>query len=241
MARASASFVAPIALQSACGYTTSTAEERVSKSGRPRARACRDMSPPSSVRVALKAPSTTSGRAAGEPCSGPEPSLASSSMTRVMSFCEASHRLKGSVSWAMRNARSSSGWGRSRCTGAEKPRSTEGTTASRMPGKSKVWEASRSSSTLVGASSLPVARERRPTATGMCSGGAPLGAVEPGFCVSVRRKTPASRSWLVSATTVGVPGCLYHSSNCARSAPLASAMAARKSSQVTAWPSWRSK
>ena len=41
------------------------------------------------------------------------------------------------------------------------------------------------------------------------------------------------------AVTVGVPAWRYQRSNCVRSRPDASAIALRKSSHVTACPSWR--
>lgn len=54
-------------------------------------------------------------------------------------------------------------------------------------------------------------------------------------------KVRASSSQAVSIVREGVPACSYQAAKDARSAPLASAMAARKSSHVTAAPSWRAK
>jgi hypothetical protein len=48
------------------------------------------------------------------------------------------------------------------------------------------------------------------------------------------------QKWLV-ATTCGVPGCSYQRMNWVKSKFEAAAIAATKSSQVTAWPSWRRK
>ena len=60
-------------------------------------------------------------------------------------------------------------------------------------------------------------------------------------CVSEIVNVFAASSYDVVAVTSGVPACEYQGLNWERSASLASAMAFRKSSHVTAWPSWRSK
>ena len=52
--------------------------------------------------------------------------------------------------------------------------------------------------------------------------------------VSSRVNVRASASKVPRPRSVGVPFCRYHRSNCARSRPFASAIAARKSSHVTA-------
>ena len=51
----------------------------------------------------------------------------------------------------------------------------------------------------------------------------------------------ADASYAVSTLRWGVPACSYQRANLDRSMALASAMAARKSSHVTAAPSWRAK
>jgi hypothetical protein len=48
-------------------------------------------------------------------------------------------------------------------------------------------------------------------------------------------------SYVPLASTTGVPAWEYQRANCPNSAPFASAIAARKSSHVTACPSWRLK
>jgi hypothetical protein len=63
--------------------------------------------------------------------------------------------LKGSVSWARRKARSSVVVARSRITGAEKPRRSEGTGRAGRPSKVKLWVAPVISRTVVGRTSSP--------------------------------------------------------------------------------------
>ena len=60
-------------------------------------------------------------------------------------------------------------------------------------------------------------------------------------CESVSVYDFFALSYAPLALTVGVPACVYHRSNCVRSLPFASAIAIRKSSHVTAWPSCRLK
>mmetsp|Transcript_10063 Transcript_10063/g.29660 ORF Transcript_10063/g.29660 Transcript_10063/m.29660 type:complete len:232 (-) Transcript_10063:2226-2921(-) len=231
-----------MAPQSAWGYTAFTSELSVSKSGSASASACSDWSPPSSSSVARDASTRRPGTDATGASVAPDLAISSAmvSMTRVMSCCAASQRLKGSVSCAMRKDRSSSVRAIRSVTGAEKPRSTDGTTGSVTPSKVKVCLRSVSSTTVSGSASPEPSRLSSAKSTGMCSGPAPAPALALD-CSSVMVKTPLAASWAQDTARVGVPACLYHSSNCVRSLPFASAMALRKSSQVTACPSWRSK
>ena len=161
--------------------------------------------------------------------------------TRDASVCDASHRLNSSRSLAARKASSASDRSSASFTGAEKPRRSDGVGGASMPSKWKDCSASRSSRTFVGAASEPSAA-RRPTATGMWNGslfGCP--GVASVDCESVNVYRLAAASYAPWHLSVGVPACVYHRSNCVRSTLLASAIAARKSSHVTAWPSWRSK
>ncbi|MNR06788.1 hypothetical protein D3C85_1228780 [compost metagenome] len=147
-------------------------------------------------------------------------------------------------------------------TGAEKSRSSEGRGALSprgSPVKRKVCSACVKSSTRVvprwvasparspsrcsgrSAPSAPI----RPTANGMwngCFSGVSARVSMPTLgqrWVSVSASVPAAPSHAVFTLTTGVPAWLYQSPNWVRSRPLASAIAARKSSQATAWPSWR--
>ena len=56
-------------------------------------------------------------------------------------------------------------------------------------------------------------------------------------CFTARVKMPFSKDPLQVKT--GVPATSYQRRNCDRSTPEASCIACTKSSQVTAWPSWR--
>jgi len=130
-------------------------------------------------------------------------------------------------------------------TGAENCRRNDSAGASPPQpgaGSTKLCRGSVSWSTSVPASSTsaPLLGCSRPTAQGMRNGRfIACPGVGPHACVSVRVTSclPASNS--ISAVTVGVPACRYHSSNCAGNPPggFASDIAARKSSHVAAVPS----
>ena len=59
------------------------------------------------------------------------------------------------------------------------------------------------------------------------------------LCSIWMRKVPSCHS--VPTVRTGVPAWAYQRRNWSKSMPLASSIAATKSSVVTAWPSWRSK
>mmetsp|Transcript_7183 Transcript_7183/g.25650 ORF Transcript_7183/g.25650 Transcript_7183/m.25650 type:complete len:364 (-) Transcript_7183:1494-2585(-) len=189
----------------------------------------------------------------------PAAKAASSSFTTAMpSFCDASQRLTASESCAIIRMRSS----RVSCacttlTGAEKSRKSEATGRAATPVNTNVCSASVSDSTRVvspapaasaaspsrrSGRSAPDSGSMRPRRTGMWNGslvGCPGVGGHDWRIVS--EKVPAAASCADVTSTSGVPACEYHRSNCVRSMPEASAMAARNSSQLTASPSWRSK
>ena len=57
-------------------------------------------------------------------------------------------------------------------------------------------------------------------------------------CFTCRKKLPFLHD-LPTQSSTGVPATSYQRLNCVRSTPEASCIACTKSSQVTAWPSWR--
>lgn len=169
----------------------------------------------------------------------------------MASSCPASQRLKASESLAISQARSDWARGASTTTGAENPRSSDGSAGSATSSKTKLCSAKVRLSTRVVPRAVFSPSSRRgkspalptsPTATGMWKGsfsGWPgVGLVA---CVSVRVRRRAAASWLQRAVTLGVPAWAYQRRNWPRSVPEASSMAATKSSQVTAAPSWRAK
>mmetsp|Transcript_19754 Transcript_19754/g.50558 ORF Transcript_19754/g.50558 Transcript_19754/m.50558 type:complete len:231 (+) Transcript_19754:371-1063(+) len=179
------------------------------------------------------------------------PSAASSSRRSIKlraRFCSASQRLKSSVSAATSSSWSAGLRSLDSTTGAEKPRSSEGTGRSGMPSKVNVCSASVRLSTvsvspaLFSASSAFDSEPMRPSLMGIrkgCFSGWP--GVAGQLCLQVSWSVCASASYAVEMSTRGVPACEYQRSNWVRSMSFASAIAARKSSQVTAPPSWRSK
>ena len=85
-------------------------------------------------------------------------------------------------------------------------------------------------------------RSTRPTASGITKGCfAPWPAVGGQDCFTRSVKVFLRASYSPRHSTTGVPACEYQRANWSRFTPFASAMAARKSSHVTAWPSWRLK
>mmetsp|Transcript_11426 Transcript_11426/g.39727 ORF Transcript_11426/g.39727 Transcript_11426/m.39727 type:complete len:232 (+) Transcript_11426:516-1211(+) len=197
---------------------------------------------------------TRSGRPAWSSVTGPPAALAAyaASSVRRPTVCSASHLLKLSESLAPRKSRSSSDAPSSvRLTGAEKPRFRLSTGSSPRPSNTKVFSASSSLSTPSvappngdsGRSTL-LPLPTRPTLRGMRYGFLPAAGcfgVSLELWASVSVYVPAAASHAPEADTAGVPLCEYHSSNCDRSSPLLSAIAALKSSHVTACPSCRSK
>mmetsp|Transcript_37517 Transcript_37517/g.93254 ORF Transcript_37517/g.93254 Transcript_37517/m.93254 type:complete len:250 (+) Transcript_37517:1131-1880(+) len=185
-------------------------------------------------------------------------------------ICDASHRLNGSASLARTKRRWSveKTGDISSLTGAENPRRTEGTGSAAIPWNVNVAFIALSRSTTVPAFSPDTAAEpvppsspdtstsvptmarsfpsgpMRPTATGMSCASlvASLSGVLGSTCSSVSENVCAAASYMRVHFTVGVPACEYQSLRRDMSfPPLASVMAAKKSSVVTAWPSWRSK
>ncbi len=112
-----------------------------------------------------------------------------------------------------------------------------------MPGKVSVSLACVSTCMRL-ASSLPSAPSR-PSPTGITNGSlSAWPGVAGQLCSSVSRYSPVAASYCEVAVTRGVPAWLYQRLNCGSSCSncepgLASAIACAKSSQVTAWPSWR--
>ena len=166
----------------------------------------------------------------------------------------ASHLLNRSESLAIRKIRSSFSRSVERRTGAEKSRRIEGVGFSGTSSNTYVAEASEKRSVFVVVTSSVLSSPRRRSGTSVPSG--PTKPIEMGIktgflsdwpgvsgvaCVSETENVRASASYAVVAVTSGVPACEYHGLNWERSAWLASAMAFKKSSHVTAWPSWRSK
>ena len=132
-------------------------------------------------------------------------------------------------------------------TGAEKPRSSEATGAASSASKVQDCCAESSTSTRSEpATGVPSACSR-PIATGITKGHLSVWPGVAGVCcdsVSVQLRVSASKR--PAAFRRGVPACAYQrlkaSSRVASAlSGLASAMACAKSSQVTAWPSWRAK
>mmetsp|Transcript_10929 Transcript_10929/g.33936 ORF Transcript_10929/g.33936 Transcript_10929/m.33936 type:complete len:238 (-) Transcript_10929:996-1709(-) len=215
-------------------------------------------SPSASARTARKA--LTSGLSAAdvsastEPTAPPVPAARRaymSSSTRRPTVCSASQRLNESESCAARNTKSSGPAPVSSVTGAEKPRLSDNTGSSSTPSNTIVCSASASRST---PSVLPLncesgrsawlSRPTKPTRSGIRKGSfsaAGCLGVSPIDCLSVSVYVLAAASYTPEASTLGVPDCEYQRPNCSKSSPLASAMAARKSSQVAPVPSWRSK
>mmetsp|Transcript_58256 Transcript_58256/g.137109 ORF Transcript_58256/g.137109 Transcript_58256/m.137109 type:complete len:218 (-) Transcript_58256:1219-1872(-) len=163
-------------------------------------------------------------------------------MARVKSVWPASQRLKLSSSCPIRNASSSSLRSNSSFTGALYPRSTDSTGSSAISANSNVFLSSLSSSSDSAQRGLPDLAESTPRRTGMWNGsflswpGVPLQLCSR---VILRVFEPASYSFFTF--NLGVPAWVYQRSNWSRLTPLASDMAARKSSHVTADPSCRSK
>ena len=142
-----------------------------------------------------------------------------------------------------------------RRTGAEKPRSRLGTGRCGRPEKTKRPDAEARRSTAVVPDALMrpspcdscSGRSRpsapsSPTAMGMTSGAFSLWpGVAAVLCSQSSVIVPAAVSCVTLMRSCGVPAWLYQRPKSDRSTPLASAMAARKSSHVTAQPSWRLK
>ena len=176
----------------------------------------------------------------------------------VMQGCTVcgSHLLKASVSWAIRKVRSLSVWPSTvMVTGALKLRSSDGTGCADTPDSTNVLVSSSASSTAllsspclanlpswtVNGSSAP-SGPSRPIQMGMSTGtlsGWPLVGGVTWRVVMVH--VWADASYPVITVNCGVPAWLYHRLRAERSALLALAMASRKSSHVTAQPSWRLK
>ena len=179
----------------------------------------------------------------------PSPALATRSRRRErVRVWPASHLLNWSESLAIRKMRSS--WVRSvvSLTGALKLRKIDGTGFSPTHLNTNVCELSESLRTFVvspftaspsnTSSMSDPSGARRPTAMGMSTGLLSLWPGVPAMdCVQVMVNVLASESYSVVTSSVGVPACEYQGLNAVRSASLASAIAARKSSHVTAWPS----
>mmetsp|Transcript_8512 Transcript_8512/g.28983 ORF Transcript_8512/g.28983 Transcript_8512/m.28983 type:complete len:407 (-) Transcript_8512:1268-2488(-) len=234
-------FTKPTDAATASGSITSSSCSSVDSSGSSSAYAATEgsVSPRSAASRRVRYAATyASGRASSS--AGP-PLDARDTRRRWLSCWPAFQRLNESVSWAMRKASSSSLWSKRSRTGAEKSRSTEATGRSLTPWNTKACSLFLSSSTVDCITSVP-SGPRSPTTTGMWKGslwGCPGVAGVLCFMRSVKACRASSYSCCTSST--GVPAWRYQRSNCVRSTPLASDMAARKSSHVTAWPSWRSK
>ena len=168
----------------------------------------------------------------------------------MASVCTACQRLKESLSWAARKARSPSRRLAVSLTGAEKPRLSESTGRSGRPVKTKVSlgfvsvttpRASVSPPASVTGRSRP-SGPRKPIASGMTIGsltGWP--GVGGTICVISSVQVPAPASWFACTTISGVPAWLYQRMNWVKSRPEASAKQATNSSTVAARPSWRAK
>mmetsp|Transcript_972 Transcript_972/g.2606 ORF Transcript_972/g.2606 Transcript_972/m.2606 type:complete len:238 (+) Transcript_972:899-1612(+) len=161
--------------------------------------------------------------------------------------CPDSQRLNGSESCANRKSSCSSPWPSTvSLTGAEKPRSTDSVGGSVTPVNTNCWLSfSRRSTMVVGPDesvpptsvsgmSFPSAPSR-PTASGMRHGSLTVWPGDGGLlCFAFSVSVWLAALYSASTLTRGVPAMLYHGFMASRSASLASAMAARKSSQVTA-------
>ena len=135
-------------------------------------------------------------------------------------------------------------------TGAEKPRKTDGTmgdtdgcvnsnsTSITSAVNNIVCSTSGFCPPMLNLTASPVWLTR-PSFTG--TGMGPI-AVEAAVCCNDCDKVSFIRPWEPIFRLIvrsGVPAWLYHRENNDKSISFASASAARKSSQVTAWPSWR--
>mmetsp|Transcript_4804 Transcript_4804/g.17165 ORF Transcript_4804/g.17165 Transcript_4804/m.17165 type:complete len:250 (-) Transcript_4804:1212-1961(-) len=175
-----------------------------------------------------------------------------SSSARV-SVWPASQRLNASESLDIRKMRSSCVRSVVSFTGAEKFRRMDGVGFSATFVNVNVLDASSSRSDLVvsGAASASLTSSpssvngmstpsgpTRPTAIGISVG---VLFVCPGvsgmLCVHFISNVFFVASYLVFTSSAGVPAWVYHGRNASRLTSLASAIAARKSSVVTAWPS----
>ena len=137
-------------------------------------------------------------------------------------------------------------------TGAEKSRSSDGTGATGRLTKTKVCSAAVTcrvregprGSVLTGQLQRQVlpSGPSRPTAAGSGKAACRSAPGCPGRTAGHAAGTPRpTRHKRRAISSSGVPAWLYQRRNWPRSTPLASAIAARKSSVVTAWPSCRSK
>ena len=133
--------------------------------------------------------------------------------------CPASHLLNGSPSWASRKARSAAGASRSRITGAEKPRRSDGTGRDGSSQLNALPRLGRAP-----APPRPASRRRRrsarrpPGSPAAPSPAAPASAASPARGRACSARPPSPRS----TVTRGVPACAYQRLNCARSRPEAS-------------------
>ena len=190
-----------------------------------------------------------SGRSRSAPASRSSTIL---SISRVEYSCAASQRLNGSVSWAIRNASSSSPRSISTFTGAEKPRAIDGTGRAGTFENRNVWCGSRTSITASFSPARPDSAQwsgtLRPsspsnaTRTGTCSGSFSGCPGVGGVCCSISSTyCERAASYAPRAVSTGVPACVYQRRNCPRFIPDTASIAPTKSPVVTAWPSWRSK